>query len=205
MTATSGLRADAARNRRLLLDAAAAEFAEHGADVSISRIAARAGIGKGTVFRHFATKERLLAAVFNDRIEDLIATGRRLLEAADPRAALLEFMVAGAGLRIGDRSLCQSAASIARTEADVRDATLRLAEVAEALTARARETRAVRADVTGHDIVLLVGAVSQATAPLGDAVPGLWRRYLHLMFAGLDPSVETPLPVPPPVPADFAP
>src|SRR5689334_5325636 len=66
-------RADALRNRAALLAAAEAEFAAHGAEASVAEIARRAGIGKGTVFRHFPTKDDLLAAVVLDRIDGLAA------------------------------------------------------------------------------------------------------------------------------------
>jgi AcrR family transcriptional regulator len=95
-TTTRPLRADAARNRELRLTAAAEEFAERGLDASVADIARRAGVGKGTVFRRFATKDDLLAAIAIDRIETLVAAGRRLLDAADPGAALLEFLTVAA-------------------------------------------------------------------------------------------------------------
>jgi AcrR family transcriptional regulator len=189
------MRADAIRNRRLLLDAAAAEFAESGMDVSIARIATRAGIGKGTVFRHFATKERLISAIFADQLDGLAAAGEALLTGADPEAALLEFMAGSVELQVGDRSFCQAAAAVTRGDPEVRRAAERLAAAAEALTARARDAGAVRDDVTGHDIVLLINAASQAVVPLGDTVPGLWRRYLALIFDCLRPQAARPLPV----------
>src|SRR5258707_6108297 len=96
-------RADAARNRRLLIGAAAAELAEHGLDVSIARIAARAGVAKGTVFNHFASKEDLVAAIFCDQLGTLTATGEALLGHPSPRQALFEFMTAGTELLANDR------------------------------------------------------------------------------------------------------
>ena len=69
MNSPRPLRADAARNRALLLAAAADEFAERGLDASVADIARRAGVGKGTVFRHFPTKDDLIAAIVLDRIE----------------------------------------------------------------------------------------------------------------------------------------
>lgn len=199
------IRADAARNRKLLLDAAAAEFAENGMDVSIARIAARAGVGKGTVFRHFASKEQLVAAIFCDQLDGLAATGKGLLEAEDPGAALLAFMTAGVELTTADRSFCQVTAEMSRSDPAIRAASDRLAGVAESLADRARRAGVVRPDVTGHDIVLLLGAAAQAALPVSDALPGLWRRYLAMIFDGLRPEAARPLPVPPPTSGDFAP
>lgn len=196
-------RADAARNRRALLDAASAELATHGLDVSIARIAARAGVAKGTVFNHFPTKEDLVAEVFDDRVAGLVAFGEGLREASDPEAALLRFMTAGVELQANDRSFCQAAASISRADPRVRGASDRLARVAEDLADRARRDGTIRADVTGHDIVLLVNAAGQAAAPLGDTMPTLWRRYLHLAFDALRPSGARELPVAAPTTDDF--
>lgn len=199
-----GMRADAARNRRLLLDTAAAAFAEHGMEVSIAQIAARAGIGKGTVFRHFPTKQHLAAAILCDQLGRLAAAGTALLDAADPEAALVEFMTIGVGLQIQDRSFCQAVTTDVRADTEVRAASDHLTEVAEALTDRARRRGVVRADVVGHDIVLLLGAASQAAAPLREVAPDLWRRYLGLIFDGIRPEGAHPLPHPAPTDAQRA-
>ena len=207
MTGTSPppghLRADAAHNRRALLHAAAATFAEQGMDAPIAQIAARAGVGKGTVFRHFATKAQLVAAIFCDQLDELSSIGTTLLDAADPAAALSDFMTAGVELQSRDRSFCQAANGIARTDPAVRAASARLSETAEALTARARRQGTVRDDVTGADIVLLLGAACQAAAPVAAAAPELWRRYLAVIIDGLRPEGAHPLPHPAPTGAQF--
>jgi AcrR family transcriptional regulator len=196
-------RADAARNRGILINAAAAELSEHGLDVPIAQIAARAGVAKGTVFNHFASKEDLVAAVFCDQIAALAATGEALLERADPGAALLEFLTAAAELQAGDKSFCEAAAAISRAHPAIRAASDRLAQVAEALTARARQAGAIRTDITGRDIVLLLSSATSTAAPLATARPGLWRRYLHLFFDGLRPEAAHELPAPAPTDEDF--
>ncbi|WP_329372909.1 TetR/AcrR family transcriptional regulator [Streptomyces sp. NBC_01483] len=196
-------RADAARNRRSLLDAAAAELAEQGLEVSIARIAARAGVAKGTVFNHFPTKEDLIAEIFGDRVACLVTLGETLLEEVDPGSALLRFMTAGIELQANDRSFCQAAAAIPGSHPRVRAASERLAQTAETLTARARDAGMIRPDVTGHDIVLLLGAAAQAAAPLGNTMPDLWRRYLYLIFDGLRPECARELPVAAPTSDEF--
>ncbi|MFE3069174.1 TetR/AcrR family transcriptional regulator [Streptomyces sp. NPDC059247] len=197
-------RADAVRNRRLLVDAAAAEFAENGTDVSITRIATRAGVGKGTVFRHFDTKEQLLAEVFSDRLEELVAVGRGLTGADDAGAALFEFMRVGVEIHVRDRSFCQAAAELSPSEASVRASRERLAEVTDALVARAREAGSVREDVTGLDVVLLLSGAAQAVLSIGENPRGpLWQRYLALIVDGLRPEGAHPLPVPAPTLGEF--
>lgn len=189
------LRADAARNRRLLLDAAAATFAEYGTEVSIAEIARRAGIGKGTVFRHFANKDELIAAIFCDQLDRLSAAGTALLEAIDPTSALLEFMTLGVELQSRDRSVCEAGVG-GGGDPGIQAATDRLFRTAEALTERARRQGGIRDDVTGQDIILLLRGAYQAAAPLAHAVPELWRRYLAVIVDGLLSTAAAPLPHP---------
>ncbi len=196
MTSARPLRADAERNRRLLLAAAADEFAERGLDASVADIARRAGVGKGTVFRHFATKDDLLDAIVLDRIDALSTVGDQLVSAADPGAALLEFLTVAAHQRQQrDLSFLQEAGDL---NADVIRAREQLFRTVHKLVDRAREHGAVRADVTGTDIILLMCAPSYVTSYLPDAPPEMWRRYLAIIFDGLRPEGAHPLPHPPP-------
>jgi AcrR family transcriptional regulator len=196
-------RTDAVRNRQLLLRAAAEAFAEQGTEASIAEIAQRAGIGKGTVFRHFATKEDLIAAIMGEMIDRLAAAGLGLADAADPAAALLEFMTTGIGLLARDRALCEVVGRPSLQHPAVRAGIGRLCEVAETLTSRARRQGAIRPDITGPDIVLLLAGVHQTAAPLADAQPQLWRRYLGLVFDGIRAQAAQPLPHPPPRHLEF--
>src|SRR5215468_8046970 len=86
------LRADAERNRRRVLDAAATLFGERGLDVGVGEIAQRAGVGRGTLFRNFPSKEHLIAAVVVERMNEAIARGRSLADADHPGTALFEFL-----------------------------------------------------------------------------------------------------------------
>src|SRR3984885_11076494 len=86
---TRPLRADARRNRERVLEAARAAFGAEGSDVSLDEIARRAGVGAGTVYRHFATKEALFEAVVFDRIAELVEEARTLSKDPDPGRAFL--------------------------------------------------------------------------------------------------------------------
>ncbi|QDY11267.1 TetR family transcriptional regulator [Micromonospora sp. HM134] len=197
MTSTRPLRADAARNRELLLAAAADEFAERGLDASVADIARRAGVGKGTVFRHFATKDDLIAAIVLDRIHALNTVGDRLLDAADPGAALLEFLTVAAHQRQQrDLSFLQEAGEL---NAEVTQVRSQMFDTVHTLVDRAREHGAVRADVTGTDVILLMCAPNYVTSYVPDAPPDLWQRYLAIIFDGLRPEGAHPLPHPPPL------
>src|ERR1700722_8679746 len=88
---TRPLRADARRNRERVLEAARAAFGAEGSDVSLDEIARRAGVGPGTVYRHFATKEALFEAVIFDRIGELVEEARALSDDPDPGRAFSSF------------------------------------------------------------------------------------------------------------------
>ncbi len=196
MTSARPLRADAARNRAQLLAAAAEEFAKHGVGASVADIAWRAGIGKGTVFRHFSTKEDLLAAVVQDRIDDLIDRARLLADAADPGAALVEFLAAAAGKQQQlDLSFLREADALNERLEESRQ---HLFASIVGLVERAQEAGAVRADVTGMDVILLMCAPNHVVGFVPDAPPDLWRRYLAIIVDGLRPEGARPLPAPPP-------
>lgn len=196
MTLDRPLRADAARNRRALLEAAAAEFAERGLDASVADIAHRAGIGKGTVFRHFPSKDDLIAAIVHDRIEGLAELAVSLLDASDPGAALLEFMDAAAGHQQQlDLSFLRDAAGVNERLDSQRSA---LFTAITALVERAKTAGAVRPDVAGMDVILLMCAPNHIVSFVPDASPDLWRRYLGIIFDGLRPEGAHPLAHPSP-------
>lgn len=186
------LRADAVRNRDLLLAAAEQEFAEHGLDASVADITARAELGKGTFFRHFATKEDLIAAIVRGHVHALDAVGQRLLAAPDAGEALLEFLTEAAD----QRQQREVAFLIRASESNPTMSELREAFFAtvNALVTRAQAARAVRDDITGTDVVLLMCAPSSIVEHMPGAAPDLWKRYLAMIFDGLRPEGAHPLP-----------
>ncbi|CAM5423832.1 TetR/AcrR family transcriptional regulator [Streptomyces pseudogriseolus] len=197
---TPGARADMIRNRRQLLAAATEAFAERGVEVSMGEIAQRAGIAKGTVFRHFPSKNHLLAAITVQLVDGLVAAADRLRTADDPVAALREFMTAGVEVLAADRAFCEVIGRPSLQHAEVRGAINRLCEAVDVLTERAKKQGTVRDDVTGTDIVLLLGGIHQTALPLLAHDPQAWRRYLALALDGLCSPAATPLPHPPPAP-----
>ena len=198
------LRADAERNRRRLLDAAAAVFAERGLDASVSEIATRAGVGQGTVFRRFPSKEHLVAAIVVERIGELVATGEGQLDADDPVEGLRTFLRAGAEMQAKDRGFFQGAAGVALDDEAVHTQHMALMAVTERLLTRAQAAGGIRDDVTAEDVLLLQGAICQGAAPLDLVDPDLWRRYVDLVFDALRPEGAHALSHPAPTPEQFA-
>ena len=191
------IRADAARNRASLLAAAEDEFAERGPSASVADIARRAGVAKGTVFRHFPTKEDLIASIVSGHIAVLAEAARRLADLPDAGAALLEFLTIAADQRQRhDLTFLQSASDGDPRVTEVRDA---LHANLETLVDRARTSGAIRADITEADVFLMMCAPIHIVENLTAPAPLLWQRYLAIIFDGLRPDGAHPLPQPPPV------
>lgn len=191
-------RADAQRNHRLLLEAAAAAFSERGIDVPAEEIARRAGVAKGTFFRHFPTKEDLVAAVLIDRLGQVRALAADIAAAPDiGLPAIAEFMARAAELIAADRSFFDAAMREGTERPAIAAAKLALERELSALLARAQATGNVRSDVVGADIAMLILAATNTCAPAHALHPQLWRRYLALMVDSLRPGDTTRLTVAP--------
>jgi hypothetical protein len=102
-----------------------------------------------------------------------------------------------------DRAFCEVVGRPSLQHPAVHAGIEQLCEVVETLTDRARRQGVIRQDITGRDIVLLLGGVHQTAAPLQDTQPQLWRRYLGLIFDGIRTQAAQPLPHPPPQRFDF--
>jgi len=180
------LRADALRNRAKVLAAAEEVFAVQGTSASTEEVARKAGVGIGTVFRHFPTKESLLEAVLVALLERLAGEAEELRSAADPGEAFFGFF---------SRVVSQAAAKQAVTEAlaeagvDARAATGHagpgLKAALGALLERAQEAGAVRADVGAAEVMALLAGMSYAAGRAGAR-----RDVLRIAFDGLRPGPD---------------
>lgn len=155
------LRADARRNRDRLLAEADAAFREHGADASLESVARRAGVAIGTLYGHFPTRHALVGALLRDRHDTLFVDGERLTSADDAGEALhawVRAVVEHAATYGGLADLFAAGAADAGSElhADC----LRMTAIGEALVDRARAAGAVRPDVLGDDVVVLMNAAA---------------------------------------------
>lgn len=189
------LRADAERNRLHILDAAAAAFADGGLDVPVAEIARRAGVGPGTLFRRFPTKDDLVIAIVEQRFEDMIALLDAALENPDPWDGLVECMEAAVTMQVRDRGVLEAVGE--RFFGDPRMGALkeRINPKVAALLQRAQQAGVVRQDVEHQDIPVLIQAAARAGCVMPSCDPDLSRRYLGIMLDGMRPSAATPLPV----------
>jgi AcrR family transcriptional regulator len=189
------LRSDAERNRRLVLEAAAQAFAEEGFDVGMAEIARRAGVGNATVFRRFASKEDLYAAIVDEKIAELAAAATLAAELDDPWEALVRYLETSAELQARDRGFFQATEQHLLERPELLRRHRVVLDVVDPLVARAQAAGVVRDDVTTLDVLgLAKGAV--ACVPPGLREDG-WRRPLALVLDALRPEAATPLPVPP--------
>jgi AcrR family transcriptional regulator len=181
------MRADAQRNYAKLLDAASAAFLEHGADdVSLEEIARRAGVGIGTLYRHFPARQDLLEAVYRDQVESLRARAEKLRETEAPGDALAAFLRAMVKFSSTKRSMTSALLASLGTNSELLSSCATVIRgSAESLLERAQQAGVVRADADAGDLIRLVHAVSIATEKSPD--PGQADRMLALILDGLRP------------------
>jgi len=180
-------RADAVRNRARVLEAAEAVFAAEGIAAPVDAIAEKAGVGVGTVYRHFPTKEKLFEAIIVRRIEEIEREAHRHLHADDPGAAFfsfLEHVVAEAELK-RDLIAALMAAGVEMDEESVA-CKRRLEDAVGHLLAAAQHAGAVRADVTTPVVLSLVSASCMVNTTQHPGVEPM--DVLHIVCDGLRPS-----------------
>jgi AcrR family transcriptional regulator len=177
-------RADAQRNRGRVLDAARARMAEDGIEAQMDDIAREAGVGVGTVYRHFPTKQDLLQALTDDRFTGLADAAREALEDPDPWNGFCSFMRYSARVMAEDRALseamdqrpemCREAAG----KAELLKATPKLIE-------RAQAAGELREDIVPDDIPSLICGLGRATRASEGGFAMGWERHIEIILAGV--------------------
>ena len=176
------LRADAARNRAKVVEAAKQAFSERGLDTQMEDVARRAGVGVGTLYRHFPTKDALVRALIVDKMERMAEVAKAALEQedADPWEAFASVLRQGGRQQERDRALTQVVASQPQSvfQAAVEEQTDLAARMTELLR-RAQRAGVVREDVTPDDIPLVMCGCAAVVQNGRD-----WERYLTFMLDG---------------------
>ena len=199
------LRADAERNRQRILAAASEVFAARGLDVSLDDIAHAAGVGVGTVYRRFPTKDDLIDALFEDKIEEVVQLATEALAIEDPWESFETFTRGMCRKQARDRGMKELLSAGARGRARVSAGRERIAPIAFQIVKRAQDAGVVRADLAPFDIPLAHMAIGHVADRTRDISPDYFERTLTLLLDGMRPSRDdvTPMPVPPLGPEEF--
>jgi AcrR family transcriptional regulator len=191
------LRRDARERRDRLLAAAQCEFASHGADASLEKIAREAGVAIGTLYRHFPTRLDLLVAAFEPRLQEFSEGASKALAMDDPWEGFVYYLENLFRMQAGDRGfndfLSRRFPGSAHTER-IHDQMCR--QIEDVLT-RAQEAGEVRPDITQADIVNLIWSNGRMIDATSTAAPHAWRRHLYLMLDAYRAERAHPIPEPP--------
>jgi AcrR family transcriptional regulator len=173
-------RRDAVRNYHRILDAAREVLGESGADACMEEIAARAGVGVGTVYRRFASKDALIDELLQRAHEEIQSSTERALARADGYG--LEQLLRALGRSFADHARYANLLLVRRTDDD---AGQRIRAAIDELTARAIAAGTVNPGVTVGDVMALVLAMRGLVQAAGEVAPEAWRRFLDIQLAGM--------------------
>jgi AcrR family transcriptional regulator len=193
------LRRDAERNRQRILRAAAEVFTQRGLDATLDDVARQAGVGVGTVYRRFPDKESLVAELFADRIDAMVAVAEEALAAPDPWRALVAYLEYAVNTLASDVGLRQLMMFATYGRDQVAYAREQMRPVVSKLVQRAQEAGQLRRDFSATDVPMIAFMLASAAEYAGPVQPDLWRRYLALVIDGLRPARDgvSKLPIPP--------
>ena len=183
-TGPKSLRADARRNRDKLIEVAAAAFAEHGTAASLEDIARRAGVGIGTLYRHFPTREHLVEVVYRHEVEVLCAAADELAEHHPPDRALEEWMHRFVGYIATKRGMADSLRILLSTNSELFADSYGMVPVAlGGLVDKAIASGSIRGDVDSSDVLHALSGTY--AAPESPEWRDRSRRLIRLLMDGL--------------------
>jgi AcrR family transcriptional regulator len=175
------LRRDAAENRTRLLEAAGRVFAEQGLEAGVAEIASAAGVGMGTLYRRFPTKEALINALVEDVLDAIIEMATRALE--HPGGTGLEhFLIESSSYQAEHRGC------LPRLWSTEHVLIHRARERIAALLDDAKSHRRVREDLATTDVTVILWSIRGILESTGELAPDAWRRHLELVIAGMRPG-----------------
>jgi AcrR family transcriptional regulator len=194
MSTPRPLRVDAKRNYDHLIEAAEAEFAKHGADASLDAIAKRAGVGIGTLYRHFPTRDDLIAKVVSSGTEAICALGRELLDDPSPADALHRWLLELVAHQTAYRGLTAALANgyVKASNSELCVTCDHIAKAGAALLERAQAAGEIRRDAEVRELILTAHSAAWIAEQTKD--PGAVDRLLGILFDGLrviDPRIPS--------------
>jgi AcrR family transcriptional regulator len=177
-------RADSARNRQLLIDTAKAAFADVGLNVSLEEIARRAGVGIGTLYRHFPSREAVVEAVYRYEVEQLAEAAPQLLKSSPPDEALHRWMHLFVDYIATKRLIAPSlGAALAETSALRVNSAALISQAVATLVKRAADSGQVRKDIAPSDLLRAMVGVSYGNPD--EAWEASARRLIDVLMDGL--------------------
>ena len=182
------MRRVAEQNRQRLLDAAADVFAEHGLEAGVEEIARTAGVGMGTLYRRFPTKDALISALVDDVLTTMLKLAGEGAERGDG-TGLEYFLEAASAYQAAHRG-CLPRLWNAGTEHDL---VQQIRHLIDAMLTGAKRHGRVRADITNADVTIALWAVRGIIETTQGRAPEAWQRHLDVYIAGLRPAAK-PLP-----------
>jgi AcrR family transcriptional regulator len=191
------LRVDAERNRSRIVEAAQAEFAEHGLDVPLEDVAEHAGVGIATLYRRFSTRDELIAACFERRVAEYAKAAEEALEAPDGWSGFCQYVERVCAMQAADRGLkdvlTRSFPEARRLEAH----RSRGYAMALQLIERAQAEGTLRSDFVFEDLALLLMGNAGVVQGAGNAAPDAWKRFVAVILDGFRSEGASELPAPP--------
>ena len=190
------MRADARRNRVLVLAAAREVVAERGVTVPLEEIAARAGVGIGTLYRRFPTRKELIAPIVEELIEEYRLLIEQVVADPDPWRGFCSYFQQAVAMQVANRGLAEALTHsptplLAEQATRVRQLTRRgLASVMR----RAKAEGSLRPDFSLTDLQAIFWACAQVADASADANPDFWRRHLNIVLDGLRAENRTRMP-----------
>lgn len=193
------LRADAARNRARVLNAARAAFAEQGLDVGVEEIARRAGVGKGTLYRRFPTKEALVRSIFEDILEEIERLSAEADGIEDSWTAFVHYVQGAARMQATNQGFYDVVMHRLGAAALTDEQRARYLQASTRQLDRAQRAGSVREDLVGEDVQMMLRMVGATTRPAPDGTPmdEHWPRFLGLLLDAIGPAAASPLPADP--------
>ncbi|MFF5009408.1 TetR/AcrR family transcriptional regulator [Streptomyces phaeochromogenes] len=179
------LRRDAALNRERILRAAREIFGRRGLGVTLDDVAHEAGVGVGTVYRRFPTKEALVRALFEQDLELRQLSARKALAHPDPWQGFVDFLMEMTADLAENRGLNEVIMLGSHSSGPMETARGGMLPFLEALIHRAQESGDLRAEVTPSDIPVIQQMLSAAAQFTQGRRPEIWRRYIEILLDGL--------------------
>jgi AcrR family transcriptional regulator len=184
-------RADAQRNRIRLLETAKAAFAEKGAGASLDEIARTAGVGAGTLYRHFPTRDALIEAVYRNETEQLVAAATRFAETHSPTGALREWLLLFVDYMATKHGMYEALNSIVGGTSELYSAsTEQMKRAIAELIDRAVASGDIRLDLDPLDLLRALAGVANMSA--GSDGKQAAKRMVDILIAGIQTRTSTP-------------